>query len=201
MTEIYKLLSLKANLERKLARLQEDIDAEWKRLKDKAPRGFVPAIDAQDVRAPGRAKSNGNKRKTDTRYLLEMARRLEQDQALKPWPTARIIARSASTGSEWNSSWRIIDDENEYNKSKAKRLLRKFQNESGKRHRCLYLICASSSKEEITTIVETHKRRIGKSIILEEDISDEYLEELRAAAAEGVRRDKEMVSVAQSPSQ
>lgn len=100
MTEIYKLLSLEANLERKLARLQEDIDAEWKRLKDKASPGLVPMIDGQDIRAPGRAKSNGNDRKTDIRYLLEMARRLEQDRALKPWPTARIIARSASIGLE-----------------------------------------------------------------------------------------------------
>jgi hypothetical protein len=190
-TEIYELLSQEAKLERKLSDVRKKIIAECERMKTAAPPGLTTLIDCQDTRAPSRA---GNDRKIDGRYLLEIARRLEQDATLKPWPVASIVARSASNGPEWNATWRIIEDENDANKNRAKRLLRKFNKESGKRHRCLYLIYTATPDDyhnKIKQIVEHHKQRISKSIILEEDISELYLAELRSAAAEGVRRDRE----------
>ena len=50
---------------------------------------------------------------------------------------------------------------------------------------------SSENRNKVSKIVANHKERIGKASILEEDISDDYLEELRSAVAEDVRRDRE----------
>jgi hypothetical protein len=189
---IYKMLSREARLEHELTRLREDIDAEWQRLKSGGPPGLHPIIDAQEIRASSKSKAKGNDRKSDLQFLLEMARRLEQDRNLKPWPVALRVAASRPNSLAWNASWTSIDP-GPYLKTTAKRIYRKFQKESGRRHRCLYLICVSSSenRNKVSKIVANHKERIGKASILEEDISDDYLEELRSAVAEDVRRDRE----------
>jgi hypothetical protein len=60
----------------------------------------------------------------------------------------------------------------------------------------MYLICVASpeNRGKVSTIVATHQQRIGQSSILEKDISEDYLKELRSAVAEDVRRDREGMS-------
>jgi hypothetical protein len=194
MDSIYEMLSQAAELEHRLAHLREKINAEWKRLGNKA------VIDAQEIRVPNK-KKKGNERKLDGHFLLEMARRLEQNRNLKPWPAALQVAAGRRDSLAWNATW-ISIDAGPYLNATAKRIYRKFQAESGKRYRCLYLVCMSSllgNTDEINRIVERHKQRISKPLISEEDISDEYLEELRSAVAEGVRRDREGMPFTQCP--
>ena len=191
---LIKLLSQEAKLERQLALVRGKIKEKWLRLENATPPGFSIVMDEEEIKA-GTGKETGNDRKSDAHFMLEMARRLEQDKDLKPWRVASMVAARRPNSSLWNASWTLIDVQ-PYHNALAKRLYRKFQTESGKRYRCMYLICVASpeNRGKVSTIVATHQQRIGQSSILEKDISEDYLKELRSAVAEDVRRDREGMS-------
>jgi hypothetical protein len=191
---LIKLLSQEAKLERQLALVREKIKEKWVRLENRTSPGFGNVMDAEEIREV-KSKGKGNDRKSDMHFELEMARRLEQDRSLSSWRVASMVAARRPNSSLWNAAWTLIDVQ-PYHNALAKRIYRKFQTESGKRFRCMYLICVASpeNRGKVSEIVATHQQRIGQSSILEKDISDDYLEELRSAVAEDVRRDREGMS-------
>jgi hypothetical protein len=128
---LIKLLSQEAKLERQLALVRGKIKEKWLRLENATPPGFSIVMDEEEIKAET-GKETGNDRKSDARFMLEMARRLEQDKDLKPWRVASMVAARRPNSSLWNASWTLIDVQ-PYHNALAKRLYRKFQTESGKK--------------------------------------------------------------------
>jgi hypothetical protein len=140
--------------------------------------------------------SRDPKETIDDAALMEMARRLEQETELTPWPVALDIAARAQYNipgdderiyTEW-----LYPQHDAYLNSRAKRFLRKFTEKYGRRFRSMYLFVVSSDRDAVRQIMAEHRKRIGKSrFYSEQDITDEYLNEVRSVVADDVRLDLE----------
>ena len=138
----------------------------------------------------------GNRDREIGHVLFELARRLEQDPALRDHTAANDVVCSERDSALWNANWTIVHKLDEGLRNVAKGYVRRFLKEE-RLHRSRYLMAVASeaNRSKVHQMCTEYLIKIGKDNLLpssETDISEDFLNALREVVADDVRRDREL---------
>jgi len=151
-----------------------------------------------------RRTGKGNRDREIGHILLEIARRLEQDPALRDHTAANDVVCSERDSGYWNANWTIVYKLDDRLKNVAKGYVRRFLKEE-RLHRSRYLMTVASeaNRSKVDHMYTDYLIKIGKDNLneprSETDISEDFLNALREVVSDDVRRDRELTSATVVP--